>query len=135
MSTTTAIAVMAASQSALAASQATQARQAAERAECKAAMTGFTNDAASIAQRQEYAACVAVIHPIESGQPTMQEKAEVLSLVVFFVVLGGVGAWRMWRDNGDGVDLIFGAIFGLLAAAVLTILGWGAWALFAYLTA
>lgn len=135
MSTTTAIAAMAASQSAVATSQATQARKAAERAECKVTMAGFTNDAASAAQRQEYAACVAVIHPVESVPPTTQEKAEVLSLVVFFVVLACVGAWRMWRENGEIVDLVFGAILGLLAAAVLTILGWGAWALFVYLTA
>lgn len=135
MSTTTAIAVMAASQSAVASSQATQARQAVERTECKVTMTGFTNDAANIAQRQDYAACVAVLHPVESGPPTMQEKAEVLGLVAFFVVLACVGAWRMWRENGDGVDLVFGAILGLLVAAVLAVLGWGAWALFAYLAA
>ena len=135
MSTAVAISTAAAVQASSASAEAAAARIAAKRAECKADMIGFNNDVATVAQRQEYATCVEIIHPLPSEPPSAQDKLVVGSIAVYFLIAAIIGAYLCCKEIGGFLSLIYGAFVGAAVAFFLGLFGWGIWELFSYLTA
>lgn len=111
MAAGTAIATMAATQSAIAAAEAHAARVTA----CRKYMPGYTHDTASVEQQREYAGCVGVLQPSEL--PAGAEWVIKAAIVIVLVCMG-IGAWK-----GDGYgrptigDRVMASVMWAIASA------------------
>lgn len=110
MSTTTAMAGIAAANANIAAANA----RAAHVSACKAMVPGYQHDAATTQARQEYAECVRTLHPVEyEADEIVVAKVAVALLIAS--VFGGAGVGWFTGFGGWCESLVFGAVLGLLA--------------------
>lgn len=136
MSVAISSASMAVSSAALA--QANAAETAAEKTACALTMKNFSDQNASDAQKLEYAKCVRLVVPEPYQPPTSGEKLVVGGLVSFFLVCVVLNILYVRKRTPWGMeagDYAMGVMGGVLVASGVSLLGWGSWALFKFLTA
>lgn len=84
----------------------------ARRATCIGLVRGFEHDTATVAERQEYAACVERLYPSELSPGAVI----ALKVVIVCALLGTCfGAWKGWKDDG-AMGAVFIGLFGALVA-------------------
>lgn len=83
---------------------------------CKALISSYHAETASVGQMQEYAHCVSMVYPL------VMSPAELIvvkiALTVAFIGFA-VGAWRGWNDDRDLVSV---AVYGLLGFLITPVL-------------
>lgn len=111
MSVSAGVAAAAAAQSAIAAAHARAPRITA----CSAAVKGYAHDAATMQQRQEYAACIEMLYP----QPMEPAETAWMKVAVALLLIGGIaGAIRGWRNAfyGEWIAMsLLGCMVGVTA--------------------
>lgn len=126
---------LSASIAATSAALASMAAARAKRERCLTIMHGFTDAAATVEQKQEYADAVQYVHPpeAESGERLFYK---VMILTVFIGT--PLGAWKLPQYLGGGYSIdwaerVFGGIIGFLAGPLVMFVGLAIFAAIAYL--
>lgn len=83
---------------------------------CNVLAQGYQHSTATVAQQQQYAACVERMYP-ESISPEAAMALKVL--IVLLIVSVPFGAWRAHRDAGDWTDAAMAALIAPLIVGTI----------------
>ncbi|WP_157126736.1 hypothetical protein [Burkholderia metallica] len=125
------IALMASTQSSIAAANAARAEAEAHTARCIADITSYNQTTADVARSQSYAECVLYLHPNVTPSEVLAMKIGILTLLVVLVVGIAIGAHKGRQDYCTGPWI--GAFFGGCLAGCAWLGGVLLFAAFAFL--
>lgn len=117
-----AFAAIAASNAALSAAHAAQAAEAAREAKtalCAQIMPGYTDQQATVEEKQAYAGCVAFLHPPPAGEVMTGGELLMCKILIVSAFLGGaVGMWKFWQNDHTVTDAFVGMLVGAIVPPI-----------------